>query len=124
MIALSDPGRAYRRVQRDAAIMGSDGRALTLLCYDEFLDAISAALHADTNHSADGFRRALGRANQALAAIHAGTDPAHPLAPVLGGFLDAAGRALRAAMVQSTPHSLETIRDDFREIRAALAEAA
>ncbi len=123
MLAISDPARAYRRVQRDAAILGSDARALTLLCYDELLEAIAAALHADARQSRALLRKSLDRAISALSAIRVGTDPAHPMTPVIVSMFDAADRAMRGAMVRFHPHSLEAVRDDFADIRAALAAA-
>ncbi len=121
MLTLSDPGRAYRRVQRDAAILGSDSRALTLLCYDEFLEALASALHADAHELTGLLRQALDRASTALSAIRAGTDADHPMAAVLGSMFDAADRAVRGAMVRFHSQSIEAIKDDFTDIRAALS---
>lgn len=123
MAVLTDPARAYRRVQRDAAILGSDQRALILLCYDEFLAAISSALHADRYGSPGLLREALGHAASALSAIRAGTDPAHPIAVVLESMFDAAHRAIRGAMVNFRSVSLQSLYDDFNDIRRALAAA-
>lgn len=123
MATLPNPALAYRRVQRDAAIMGADPRALTLLCYDEFLDALGAALHADARGSAARCRSALDRAFAALSAIRAGTDSGHPVAELLESMFGAAEGGLRAAMIRFNRQSLQTIRDDFADIRAALANS-
>lgn len=121
MLVSANAKSAYRRVERDAAILGSDSRALTLLCFDEFITSLSSALHADRRGSFVQRGDALLRANAALSALHAGTDPGHPLAGAMREMFGAAERTLRSAMVRFTAGSVEIVLHDFIDIHAALS---
>ncbi len=123
MRAAADPRSAYRRVERDAAILGSDSRALTLLCFDELITSIASAVHADRSGLLARRAEALLRANSALSALQAGTDPGHPLAGAMQAMFGAAERSLRSAMVRFMPGPLEMIVADFTDIRAAMSAA-
>lgn len=117
----ADVRGAYRRVDRDAAIMGSDPRALTLLCFDEFTAALASALHAHNRGLNDRRNDALPRASSALSALRVGIDPAQPIAATLTGLFDLADRSLRSVMVRFDPVQVATMAQDFAEIREAMA---
>lgn len=123
MLAPSNPKSAYRRVERDAAILGSDSRALTLLCFDELTSSLASALHADRRGSFIQRGEALLRASLALSALQAGTDPGHPLSGAMNAMFGAAERSLRSAMVRFSPGPVEAIKADFTDIRAAMSAA-
>ncbi len=116
-----DIARAYRRVDREAAIMGSDPRALTLLCFDEFASALGSALHADAAGAHGRRNDAVMRALSALAALRLGIDPSQSLAAAMTGLFDLAERSLRVSIVAFAPATISAILADFREIRVAMA---
>ena len=120
MLALATPKAAYRRVERDAAILGSDARALSLYCFDELETSLASALHANRTGAYARRGTALSGAIGAISALRTGTDPGHALAAAMHALFDAADRSLRASMVDFRPLSLEAIRQDFTEIRLAM----
>ena len=46
MLARHTPQDAYRRIEIDARIGGSDPRQLVMLCYEQLIGALGSALHA------------------------------------------------------------------------------
>lgn len=117
-----DIARAYRRVDREAAILGSDPHALTILCFDELLASLKQALRFDADAYPAKRNDALIRANAALSALRMGIDPAHPVAGALTGLFDLAERSLRGAMVRFNAAPIEAIAQDFADIRQAMAK--
>ncbi|MGB7408952.1 MAG: flagellar protein FliS [Pontixanthobacter sp.] len=111
---------AYRKVEREAAIMGSNPRALTILCYDELIASLESALNAHRRDVPDRRRDALHRAASALAALQLGIDRSLPIAVAISGLFDLAEQSLRTAIIRFTPAPIEAMTRDFIDIRDAM----
>ena len=121
--ALRSPREAYRRVEFDARVSGTDPAGLVLVCFEQFDRALGAALGG--NRAGDNLRRS-GGLTSALAAITAlqlGIDGGEGVAGSLTRFYDAARRTLLGNVLAFDPAALAALRDDFAEIARALAAA-
>ena len=123
MHALRSPREAYRRVEFDARVCGADPAGLVLVCFDQFGQALTAALGADL--AGDNQRRSAGLTT-ALAAVTAwqlGIDGGAGVAASLAQFYDAARRTLLGSVQAFNPAAIAALRDDFAEVAEALAAA-
>ena len=120
----TDPHEAYRRVELDARVAGSQGRDLVGLCIKDVDAALGQALWAHEHDRPDLRRRALARAQNGLGALRLGVDPTSPLGPTLLTFYEALARGVIAAQVRFDPAQVAQVRGDLADVgRAMLGQA-
>lgn len=114
------PQETYRRVDFDARVAGADPRQLVALCYEQLIAALGSAIYAA--ESADNALKSasLTRALAALTALQLGISPEQALAPALTRLYTAARRELLDSAVTFDAARVGKVRDDFRDISAAL----
>jgi len=123
MLLKRDPLDAYQRVEFDARVKGANASELVHVCYDQFVNALGAALVADQRRDALLRSRSLTRALTALMALQLGVDQDHDVAGALTEFYGAARRSVLASSLSFDRAGLEEIRKDFMEVRDGLALA-
>ena len=123
MHPLRSPHEAYRRVEFDARVSGADSAGLVLVCFEQFGQALTAALGG--HHSGDNQRRSAGltSALAAITALQLGIDGADGVAGSLNRYYAAARRTLLGSVLAFDPAAIAALRSDFAEVAAALAEA-
>lgn len=113
------PAEAYRRVQMDARIFGSDAPALVRLCLEEACSALGRSIYADRHGHHDLRRRALGRALDAIGALRAGLDRDSVLAEAFTTIYDHAENSIRQGMLKFNPAAIAAMLADLEDIRIA-----
>ena len=73
MLALRNPADAYRRVDFDARVAGSDAKSLVLICYETLDIALASAIHAAARGDNPGKSAAITRAMSAITALQLGS---------------------------------------------------
>lgn len=118
MLALcDDPATAYRRVEFDARVEGSDGAGLTRLCLEQALVEIARARAATARRArAD----ALGRAGSALLALSEGVAPDNPLRAALRSFYGGARAAVLGSIARFDSARLGAVERDLSDVMALL----
>lgn len=118
------PAAAYRRIAVDARVRAAGQAELVGMCYEQLTAELGAAIRAQ--ESGDAARRAgaLTRAHAALMALEMGLDRSAPIAAALSQLYGAARETILASVTAFDAAALAAVRADFREIGAALAEAA
>ena len=120
MLYLRDPSEAYRRVDFDARVSGASPRQLVELCFEQLNGSIDRAIFAHGRGDNSMKSAALTRAVAALTALQLGVDSAVPTGAALLQLYQAARRSVLDCAVRFDPAVLETIRNDFSEIRDAM----
>ena len=117
------PHEAYRRVEFDARVSGTDTAGLVLVCFEQFGQALTAALGG--HRSGDNQRRSAGltSALAAITALQLGIDGADSVAGSLTRYYAAARRTLLGSVLAFDPAAIAALRGDFGEVAAALAAA-
>ncbi len=123
MLRKRDPYDAYQRVEFDARVRGANAAELVHVCYDQFVNALGAALVADQRRDALLRSRSLTRALTAVMALQLGVDHEHDMAGALGEFYGAARKSVLASSLSFDRARLEEIRKDFTEVRDGFALA-
>ncbi len=118
------PAEAYRRVEREACIAGSDSGGLVRLCLEEVISALGQAIWADRSARPHLRSRSLMRAQSGLLALKLGVDRESPISTSLFTLYDAALDAIVTAQRRFDPVIMEKVRADMSDIRAAFAEIA
>lgn len=113
------PAEAYRRVQMDARIFGSDAPALVRLCLEEACSALGRAIYAARHGHNDLRQRALGRALDAVSALRAGLNRESPLAAAFTTIYDHAESCIRQGMLKFDPDQIAAMLGDLEDIRIA-----
>ena len=121
MLAQKDPYDAYQRVEFDARVQGASPAELVHICYDQLVLALGTALVANERGDARLKSRSMTRAVTALMALQMGIDAEHEMAGVLSEFYGAARKSILASSVAFDAACLSEMRQDFRELRAALS---
>lgn len=120
MLMQSSPAEAYRKIDFDARVAGGSARDLVLVCFEQFILALDAALAADERCDNQGKSAGLTRALAALTALQLGVDRASSVAPALLDLYRAARQAVLDAAIAFDPAVMRSVRSDFSEIAAAL----
>lgn len=114
------PASAYRRIEFDAQVEGSDGRGLSRLCLEQAVRALERAIwahrHGDRGVRADALSRAAGL----VLTLREGIAPDNPLRPALLTFLGAATAVIGTAVSRFDESRLSAVRDDLQDVLAAL----
>lgn len=123
MLARHTPQDAYRRVDFDARVHGSDPAELVGLCYEHLIGSLGSALYAHERGDNATKSQALTRAMAALTALQLGVAGEAGVALVLRQFYQAARGALLDSVLAFKPARIAEIRQDFVEIAAAVTGA-
>lgn len=123
MLMRRNPSEAYRRVDFDARVNGADPRQLLDLCLEQLTGSLASAIHAERGGDNAAKSAALTRAVASLTALQMGVDMANPMAPALMQLYQAARKSVLDSAVRFDAGTLETIRQDFLEIRQAMLAA-
>jgi len=120
MLALKNPSEAYRRVDFDARVTGAKPEQLVALCYEQLIGALGSALFAHERADNRAKSEALTRAVSALTALLMGVSGEGATARALTHLYEAARRRLLDSVVVFKPEAVKELRNDFREISAAM----
>lgn len=121
MLALRNPSEAYRRVDFDARIEGADPRTLVLLCYESLVSSLGTALFAHDRGDNRAKSTALTRALSALTALQLGVAGSGGISGHLHQFYEATRRRVLDNVLNFAPDQVTEIRQDIRDISAALS---
>ena len=124
LLARNTPQDAYRRVELDARIGGSDPRQLVTLCYERLISALGSALHAARSGDNSAKSAALTRALSALAALQIGVSNDHQVAWALNHLYEATRQTLLDNVLKFDAAAVETIRADYVDILRAMTAAS
>lgn len=116
-----EPAEAYRRVELDAWIAGSDQRQLTRVCLAEAVASLGRALAWDEKGDDDRRDMALLRGMSATQALLLGVDRSQPLGPALFTVYGEAGKRLTAALRRFDRLVVASVRQDLSDIEEAFA---
>ncbi len=120
MTSARSPAEAYRRVEMDARIFGSDAPALARLCLEEVCSALGRSVYAAKHGHSELRQRALSRALDAICALRAGLDQENPLCGAFMTIYDHAESSTRRAMLRFDPAPIVQLQADLEDIRVAL----
>jgi flagellin-specific chaperone FliS len=123
MLAIRSPNEAYRRVDFDARVEGSDPRHLVGLCYEQLVSSIGSAIFAQKRGDNSLKSQAITRAMSAVTALQLGVRGEDATAQALRHLYEATRRALLDSAVKFDQEMLSTIRADFIEISRAMNAA-
>lgn len=124
LLARHTPQDAYRRVEFDARIGGSDPRQLVTLCYEQLIAALGSALHAARNGDNRGKSQALTKALSALMALQLGVGGKEDVVWALRHLYEATRKALLDNVLSFDAKAIETIRSDYVDILQAMTGSA
>lgn len=119
MLHRPGPSEAYRRVEIDAYIAGSDARFLTMLCLQEAIAALDRALFADRQRRIDLRAKSTSRAYSCVDALCMGVDAKHPMGEALLTVYGSVRHRLKNSLVSFDPQSIVSLRTDLDELRQA-----
>jgi len=120
MLTRRTPQEAYRRVEFDARVSGSDPSALVHLCIEHLVGALGTALHADRNGDNSLKSRSITAALTSVTALQLGVSGEAGIASALRHMYEAARRTILDSATVFDSRRVETLRNDFVEIGAAL----
>jgi len=115
-----DPSEAYRRVDFEARVKGANPRQLVDLCLEQLAGSLGRAIYADRTGDNAAKSAALTRAISALTALQMGVDAGNPAGGALLQLYQAARHTVLDSALQFDARKIETIRNDFLEIRQAM----
>jgi flagellin-specific chaperone FliS len=118
------PGEAYRRVDFDARVGTARPAELVALCYDRLIEALGLAVLAHARADASRKSEALTRSLSAVMALRLGISGTDGVAGALHRLYEGAAQTILDSVVNFDAGALRGLREDFREIAAALLAAA
>lgn len=124
MLAIRSPNEAYRRVDFDARVEGSDPRHLVGLCYEQLVSSIGSAIFAQERGDNSLKSQAITRAMSAITALQLGVRGEDATAQALRHLYEATRRALLDSAIKFDAEMLSTIRADYIEISRAMNAGA
>lgn len=120
MLARRSVQDAYRKVDFEARVHGSDRFALVELCYEQLAGALGTALHAERTGDNRLKSQSITRALSAITALQLGLAGADGVAASLRRFLGAASRIVLDSATSFSPAAVAALRDDVIEVATAL----
>ena len=123
-LALRSPNEAYRRVEFDARVSGSDPRHLTELCYEQLIGSLGSAVFGQERGDNAAKSQALTRALSAVTALQLGVSGEGATPDALRHMYEAARRTILDSALNFDPPKLTGLRQDFIDISRALSSAA
>lgn len=124
MLALRNPSEAYRRIDFDARVEGADPRTLVMLCYESLVSSLGTALFAHDRGDNRAKSAALTRAVSALTALLLGIEGQEGISAHLRAFYEAARRRVLDNVIAFSPEQIVQVREDIREIAAAMSASS
>jgi len=121
LLARNTPQDAYRRVEFDARVGGSDTRQLVMLCYEQLIGALGTSLHMAKINDNRGKSQALTKALSAITALQLGVSGDVEVSWALRHLYEATRKALLDNVLSFNPEVIETIRGDFIDILRAMS---
>jgi flagellar protein FliS len=119
MLARHTPQEAYRRVEMDARVTGSDPWQLVSLCYEQLIGALGSALHAAAHGDNRGKSAGMTRAISSLTALQLGVSGETGVAAALRHFYESTRRTLLDNVLDFNPQAVSAMRQDFIDIARA-----
>lgn len=123
MLARKLPAEAYREANFDARLMGGTRDDLVIFCIEDLIANIGALEIAEERSDRSARSKALTRCVTALTALELGIDRDAALATSLLQFYGAAKSSLLDSVRETDLGSLRTLKQDFRDIGAAMKAA-
>lgn len=123
MLTRLDPAEAYRRTAFDARVYGAGPGELVAICFEQLVHGLSMALLSAQRSDNAGRSKALTRALGAVTALEMGVDREQPLGRSLLRLYEAARCAILDSVIAFDAARLATIRDDFRDVAAAMTRS-
>lgn len=120
--ALLSPDEAYRKVDLDARIEGSDGEGLAKICLEAVVQSLDRACIAHRRGRSAARNAALARANAVILGMERALDPSNSLSVAMREFYGAASVMIGRAIGNFEERAIGGLRDDFDEILSALFE--
>ena len=124
MLAIRSPNEAYRRVDFDARVEGSDPRHLVGLCYEQLVSSLGSAIFAQERGDNSLKSKALTRALSAITALQLGVSGDDATAQALRHLYEATRRAILDSAINFDAKTLGTIRSDYIDISRAMNASA
>jgi len=118
MLRVIDPAAAYRRIEFDACVAGSDAGELVLLCIAHVRAALSQAIWADRHDNRELRVRSLGQARSGLMALRVGVDRTNPLANDLLTLYGAMEDSVTASQFSFNRSAMDRLTIDLDDIAA------
>ena len=119
-----NPHEAYRKVQVNARILGSDHKDLVAICFEQVVSELGRAIRANEGDDPTNRSEGLTRAIAAITALEMGLDRSNPIASALEHLYGAARETILNCVMAFDVEALAEVRSDFAEIGAALATAS
>ncbi|WP_394729178.1 flagellar protein FliS [Altererythrobacter sp. GH1-8] len=119
----TNPAEAYRRVELDARIEGSDGTKLTQICLEAVVHALGQAQASARRDDRAALRNDLSRAGQVILGLERAIDPASPMSQTLREFYGSANLQVRQMTIRFNEDMLVTLRQDFLDVMRAMQTA-
>ena len=118
-----NPHDAYRKVQVNARILGSDHKDLVAICFEQVVSEVGRAIRANDTGDTTNRSEALTRAIAAITALEMGLDRNNPVAGALEHLYAVARETILGCVVSFDTEAMSEVRSDFAEIGAALSAA-
>jgi flagellar protein FliS len=123
LLARHTPQDAYRRVELDARIGGSDPRQLVTLCYEQLIGALGSALHAAERGDNRGKSESLTRALSTVTALQLGVSGENDVSWALRHLYEATRKSLLDCVLAFDADAITLIRQDYVDILRAMTSA-
>jgi flagellin-specific chaperone FliS len=120
MLAQRSPNEAYRRVDFDARVEGSDPRHLVGLCYEQLIASLGSAIFAQDRGDNSLKSQAITRGLSAITALQLGVSGEDATAKALRHLYEATRRAILDSAIKFDAAMLGRIRQDFIDIARAM----
>ncbi|MFM5908737.1 MAG: flagellar export chaperone FliS [Novosphingobium sp.] len=124
LLARNTPQDAYRRVELEARIGGSDPRQLVTLCYEQLIGALGTALHAAERGDNQKKSEGLTRAMSAVTALQLGVTGEGEVTWALRHLYEATRKALLDSVLTFDARAIAVIRQDYIDILGAMGGSA
>ena len=124
MLALRSPSEAYRRVDFDARVSGSDPRHLVGLCYEQLISSLGSAIFGAERGDNQAKSQALTRALSAITALQLGVSGEGATPDALRHMYESARRTILDNVLDFDGGQVGSLRQDFVDIARAMIGAA
>ncbi|MBV1918127.1 MAG: flagellar protein FliS [Sphingomonadaceae bacterium] len=123
MLTSNSPSEAYRRVDFDARVEGSDPGKLVTLCYEQLTSALGTALYAHDRGDNQLKSQSMTRALSAITLLQLGVNGDESVTSALNHLFKAARKSILDCALKFDAKVIGSIRKDFAEISRAMTAA-
>lgn len=116
MLAIMDPSEAYRRSEVDARIAAARAGDLVVMCCEQVVDALSAAVRAHMREDGLARSKAMTRSLSAITVLEMGIDRSKPVAKALAEMYAYARQVVLGSVGRFNAEALKDLRDDFYDL--------